>query len=116
MAPTPAAVAKEIQKHFALQAKRAAWSDLMLSCGLSRVGLSEEEWCEFLRVCSESGVTGDGFATFRNMIKLMDRHGDDGYGDKPSDMSRIVYWFQHVAPVTRVAPGRDRSRSPHRDV
>ena len=88
----------------------------MLFCGLSRVGLSEEEWCEFLRVCSESGVTGDGFATFRNMIKLMDRHGDDGYGDKPRDMSRVVYWFQHVAPVTRVAPGRDRSRSPHRDV
>ena len=115
MSPTPSAVAKEIQKHFALQAKRVAWSDLMLSCGLSRVGLSEEEWLEFLRVCSESG-TGDGLSTFRNMIKLMDRYGDDGYGDKPRDMSRVVHWFQHVAPVTRAVPGRDRSRSPHRDV
>ena len=115
MSPTSSAVAMEIQKHFVLQSKRAAWSDLMLSCGLSRVGLSEEEWREFLRVCSESG-TGDGLSTFRNMITLMDRQCDDGYGDKPSDMSRVVYWFQHVAPVTRTFPGRARSRSPRRDV
>ena len=55
MAPTPSAVAREIQTHFALQSKRAAWSDLMLCCGLSRVGLSEEEWHEFLESAPKPG-------------------------------------------------------------
>ncbi len=94
--------------HFDLQgrSKRAARSELMLNSGLSRVALTMEEWEEFLRVCRDTGVA-DELATFRRMVQLMDRHGDDGYGDKPADMSRVVYWFQHVAPVTR-----DRSRSP----
>jgi hypothetical protein len=38
---------------------------------------------------------------------MIDRYGDDGYGDKPADMSRIIYWFQHVPPPAR-------SRSPAR--
>ena len=110
MATTCAAEA--IQEHFGLgsKSKRAAWSDLMLNCGLSRVGLTVEEWQFFRRACSESGVVASAeLATFRDMIRLMDRHGDDGHGDKPVDMSRVVYWFQHVAPVTR-----SRSRSPRR--
>ena len=112
MATTCAAVAKAIQEHFDLRSKRAAWSDLMLNCGLSHVGLTVEEWQEFRRACSDSGVAASAeLATFRDMIRLMDRHGDDGHGDKPVDMSRIVYWFQHVAPATR-----GRSRSPRRDV
>ena len=88
------------------------WSELMLNCGLSRVGLTVEEWQFFRCACSESGVVASAeLATFRDMIRLMDRYGDDGHGDKPVDMSRVVYWFQHVAPVTR-----SRSRSPRRDV
>ena len=99
-----------IMVHFDLQgsSKRAARRELMLNSGLSRVALTMEEWEEFLRVCRDTGVA-DELATFRRMVQLVDRHGDDGYGDKPTDMSRVVYWFQHVAPVTR-----DRSRSPHR--
>jgi len=92
--------------HFDLRGrdKRAARSELMLNSGLSRVALTMEEWEEFQRACRDTGVD-DEMATFRRMIQLLDRHGDDGYGDKPSDMSRVVYWFQHVP--------RDRSRSPH---
>ena len=26
----------------------------------------------------------------------IERYGDDGMGDKPTDMSRIAYWAQHV--------------------
>ena len=98
--------------HFDLQgrSKRAARSELMLNSGLSRVALTMEEWEEFRRICHDAGVSAsDELATFRRMVQLLDRHGDDGYGDKPTDMSRVVYWFQHVAPVTR-----DRSRSPRR--
>ncbi len=100
-----------IMVHFDLQgsSKRADRRELMLTSGLSRVALTMEEWEEFRRVCRDTGTT-DELATFHRMLKLLDRHGDDGYGDKPTEMSRVVYWFQHAAqPITR-----DRSRSPHR--
>ncbi len=96
--------------HFDLhgRSKRAARSELMLSCGLAHVGLTMEEWSEFQRICRDAGVVADDeLATFRSMIRLLYRHGDDGHGDKPPDMSRIIYWFQHAPLVTR-----DRSRSP----
>jgi len=28
--------------------------------------------------------------------RQIERYGDDGYGDKPSDMSRVMYWGQHL--------------------
>ena len=88
--------------------KRMARSELMLHYGLSRIGLTMEEWEEFRRICRDAGVSAsDELDTFRRMVQLLDRHGDDGYGDRPADMPRITYWFQHVAPVTR-----DRNRSP----
>ena len=94
---------------------RVARSELMLHYGLSRIGLTMEEWEEFRRICRDAGVSAsDELDTFRRMIQLLDRHGDDGYGDRPADMPRITYWFQHVAPVTREAPEvrEARSRSP----
>ena len=27
---------------------------------------------------------------------LIERYGDDGYGDKPESMNRITYWSQHL--------------------
>ena len=27
---------------------------------------------------------------------IMERYGDDGYGDKPEGMSRVQYWAQHL--------------------
>ena len=27
---------------------------------------------------------------------LIERYGDDGYGDKPESMNRITYWAQHL--------------------
>ena len=88
--------------------KRMARAELIVHYGLSRIGLTMEEWEEFRRICRDAGVSAsDELDTFRRMVQLLDRHGDDGYGDKPADMPRITYWFQHVAPVTR-----DRSRSP----
>ena len=77
--------------------------------GLTRVGFTMEEREEFRHVCSVSGVAASVEpAPFRNVIRMIDGYGDDGYGDKPADMSRIVCWFQHVAASTR---DRCRSRS-----
>ena len=45
---------------------------------------------------------------FRSLIRLLARHGDDG-GDRPADMTRVVYWFQHLDFDERA-----RSRSPRR--
>ena len=107
---TPAEVAMTVLTYFDLQGrnKRMARSELMLHYGLSRIGLTMEEWEEFRRICRDAGVSAsDELDTFRRMVQLLDRHGDDGYGDRPADMPRITYWFQHVAPVTRA-----RSRSP----
>ena len=59
----------------------------------------------------------DEFRTFRIMVNFMSRHGDDGYGDRPADMTRIIYWFQHVDNVPEPAAprlARDRERSPRR--
>ena len=46
---------------------------------------------------------------FRSLIRLIARHGDDGHGDRPADMTRVVYWFQHLDFDERA-----RSRSPRR--
>ena len=60
---------------------------------------------EFLRVGGEAGVTqSDELRVFRNVLGLMSCYGDDGYGDRPADMSRVVYWFQHVGNVPQPRP------------
>mgnify|MGYP006874415544 CR=1 FL=1 len=33
----------------------------------------------------------------RNVRDLIERYGDDGYGDKPKDMNRVEYWISHLA-------------------
>ena len=30
------------------------------------------------------------------VANLIDRYGDTGYGDKPPDLDRATYWFQHL--------------------
>ncbi len=72
--------------------------------------LSLAEWHDFLRLCGEVGVPRDAEEQhFRSLIRLIARHGDDGHGDRPADMTRVVYWFQHLDFDERA-----RSRSPRR--
>jgi hypothetical protein len=99
-------VAAAVQRHFGLRGP--AWFDL--ARGVTDVALTAEEWAEFLRICGEAGTPPRAeLDTFRSVLRCIDRYGDDGYGDKPQDMSRIVYWFQHVPPAVQA-----RSRSPRR--
>ena len=107
------------------------WSEFFFESGWGRMEnmLNVEEREKFLRLCGETGVAkSDEFCTFRIMVNLMSRHGDDGYGDRPADMPRIVYWFQHVDKVPSPPPAntpeliqaaarrlaQDRERSPRR--
>ena len=30
------------------------------------------------------------------IIDLINRYGEDGYGDKPKDMNRVQYWLAHL--------------------
>jgi hypothetical protein len=95
------AFAASIRGHFGLRG--GAWSELARL--VVDVALRAEEWDEFLRICGEAGVPQRAqLETFRAVLRLIDRYGDDGQGDKPADVSRVVYWFQHVPPA--------RSRSP----
>ena len=32
----------------------------------------------------------------RAIMDMIRRYGDDGMGDKPPEMSRVAYWFQHI--------------------
>jgi hypothetical protein len=101
-------VASAVQRHFGLRG--AAWFDLA-RC-LSDVALTMDEWEEFLRVCGEAGTPQRvQLDTFRAVLRMIDRYGDDGYGDKPADMTRVVYWFQHVPPARSRSP-RARRRAP----
>jgi hypothetical protein len=107
------------------------WSEFFWESGWARMEnkLNTEEFEEFLRLCDVSGVAkSNEFNTFRTVVKLMSRYGDDGYGDRPADMTRVVYWFQHVGNVPAPPPtntpeliqeaarrlARDRERSPRR--
>jgi hypothetical protein len=70
-----------------------------------------EEWEEFLRIVAESGTPESAeLHAFRYTIRFIDHYGNDGYGDRPADMSRIIYWFQHVKPDRSRGRGRSRSR------
>jgi hypothetical protein len=62
-------------------------------------------------VCGEAGTPQRAqLETFRSVLRMIDRYGDDGYGDKPTDMSRIIYWFQHVPPARSRSPRRRRAQ------
>ena len=72
--------------------------------------LSLAEWEDFLRLCGETGVPRDAEERhFRLLVGLMATYGNDGYGNRPADMTRVVYWFQHLDLDQRA-----RSRSPRR--
>jgi hypothetical protein len=102
-------VASAVQRHFGLRG--AAWFEL--ARGLSDVGLTVDEWGEFLRICGEAGTPQRAqLDVFQSVLRCIDRYGDDGYGDKPTDMSRIVYWFQHVPPARSRSPARRARRAP----
>ena len=59
--------------------------------------LSLAGWHDFLRLCGEVCAPRDAEEQhFRSLIRLIARHGDDDHGDRPADMTRIVYWFQHL--------------------
>jgi hypothetical protein len=99
-------VVAAVLRHFALRGP----SRFDLARSVTDVALTEGEWGEFLRICEEAGTPQRAqLEVFRSVLRCIDRYGDDGYGDKPADMSRIVYWFQHVPPAVQA-----RSRSPRR--
>ena len=90
------------------------WGEMVREWMRLEPALSLAEWQEFLRLCGEVGVPRDAEERHsRSLIRLLARHGDDGYGDRPADMTRIVYWFQHLHFSDDSAP-RARSRSPRR--
>jgi len=83
------------------------WREFCFESGWSRMEnkLTMAEWEEFLRVCGEAGVApSNELRVFRSVLGMISRYGDDGYGDRPADMSRIVYWFQHVGNVPQPRP------------
>ena len=90
----------------------AWWAAMIHETGWMHLepALSLAEWQEFLRLCGEAGVPRDAEERhFRSLIRLLARYGNDGYGDRPADMTRVVYWFQHLDFDERA-----RSRSPRR--
>ena len=34
--------------------------------------------------------------TARRVKELIERYGDTGFGDKPDDMNRVIYWISHL--------------------
>jgi len=95
---TATAVVKQIVDTFNLHTNGHARAELILESGLTKVGLTQDEWGEFLSSAEIAGIKkGDQSQAFIAMVKMMGRWGDDGMGDKPTGMSRVVYWFQHIA-------------------
>ena len=95
-------VAKEVNQYFSFGSSRggkAQWANLWWESGLKTAGLNSAEFAEFKEACAVTGIpASEQLATFSKMLKMIESYGDTGYGDKPDDMSRIAYWFQHVAP------------------
>ena len=76
---------------------RGGWATFWMCDGGKNVSLTMEEFTEFQRVCRDSGLgASEERPTFEKMVKLMYRYGDSGFGQKPTDMSRVVYWYQHA--------------------
>ena len=88
----------------------AWWGDMVREWMRLQPALSLAEWEEFLRLCGETGVPRDAEKqNFRALVDMMARYGNDGYNDRPAEMTRVVCWFQHLDLDTRA-----RSRSPRR--
>ena len=88
----------------------AWWGDMIRDWTRVEPALSLAEWEDFVRLCGEAGVPRElEKQHFRSLVRLMSEYGNDGYGDRPADMTRVVYWFQHLNLDARV-----RSRSPRR--
>ena len=86
------------------------WGEMVRDWMRLEPALSLSEWQEFLRVCGDAGVPRAAEERhFRSLVVLLCRYGSDGYGDRPADMTRVVYWFQHLDLDERA-----RSRSPRR--
>jgi hypothetical protein len=46
---------------------------------------------------SKGGIFKNHFRkTIWAVTEFIERYGDDGYGDKPSDMNRVEYWLSHI--------------------
>ena len=95
-------VGDEIKAYFSFgksRAEKVKWSNLWFESGLNRAAMTSAEFAEFKEVCAVAGIpASEQLATLTKMSNMLDRYGDTGYGDKPDDMSRVAYWFQHVAP------------------
>ncbi len=106
---TTAVMAAVVQR---LGGKRgnAWWGDMVREWMRLEPALSLAEWDEFLRLCGEAGVPRHAEEQdFRALVDMMARYGNDGYNDRPAEMTRVVYCFQHLHLDTRA-----RSRSPRR--
>ena len=75
----------------------ACWGDMVREWMRLQPALSLAEWEEFLRLCGEANVPRDAEELhFRFLVGLMATYGNDGYNNRPADMTRVVYWFQHL--------------------
>ena len=89
----PSVVHKAVLDRLMRGLPKSSWSDLFYGSGWSGMEnkLTMHEWQEFIRMCADSGVlAADELRIFRTMLNFMVRHGDDGYGDRSADMSRIA--------------------------
>ena len=88
----------------------AWWGEMVREWMRLEPALSQAEWEDFLRLCNEAGVPRHAEERhFRFLVGLKATYGNDGYGDRPANMTRVVYWFQHLDLDERA-----RSRSPRR--
>ena len=88
----------------------AWWGEMVREWMRLDPALSLAEWEEFLRLCGEAGVPREAEERhFRCLVDMMATYGNDGYKNRPADMTRVVYWFQHLDLDERA-----RSRSPRR--
>ena len=89
------------------------WGDNAREFMRLQPALSLAEWEEFVRLCQETGVPREAEKQhLRALVNNMATYGNDGMGDKPPEMTRVVYWFQHLHDLD--LDTRARSRSPRR--
>ena len=104
------AVMAAVVKRLGGRRGNAWWGEMVREWMRLDPALSLAEWEEFLRLCGEAGVPRDAEERhFRFQVRLLATYGNDGYGDRPADMIRVVYWFQNLDLDQRA-----RSRSPRR--
>ena len=104
------AVMDAVVKRMGGRRGNAWWGEMIREWTRLEPPLTLAEWEEFVRLCQETGVPREAEKQhFRALVNNMASYGNDGFGDKPPEMTRIVYWFQHLDLDTRA-----RSRSPRR--